>query len=74
MLWEELCKIEGSPLFVKKLLSFCKVALAALLPGGRMWYTGRSKRVEAHFIAIFSNSLYQNDIFAICSLRMLPVH
>ena len=40
----------GFSLFVKKLLSFCKVALAALLPGGRMWYTGRSKRVEAHLI------------------------
>ena len=25
-------------------------------------------------IAIFKNSAYQNSIFAICSLRMLPVH
>ena len=50
MPWGKSCKIEGCPLFVKKLLSFCKVALAALLPGGKVWYTGRSNRVEAHFI------------------------
>ena len=35
--------------FVKKLLSFCKVALGMLLQGKNVWYTGHSKRVDAHF-------------------------
>ena len=30
--------------------------------------------IDLIYIAIFKNSAYQNSIFAICSLRMLPVH